>query len=146
MTNLSPDGAIFLAILAAAAIITLLYVIIQSIRNDGVAVVPDFLVFGWWDITLHRRLVLIAKKHQHDPGLIAHYKCHLAQQARDGTLTFWWRYLTDKRKRLAYEIEAYRAWLDVSPQDRYKVLWWLKHNYDAGLSGPQLEAMLDRRA
>ena len=57
--------------------------------------------------------------------------------------TFWWRYLTDKRKRLDYEIEAYRAWLDVSPQDRYKVLWWLTHNYNIGYPSWQIEAMLD---
>lgn len=139
-----PDAQIFLAILATAALCALLYIVVQAIRGKGVAVLPDWLVPGdWWDITIHRRLVLVSQKHQHDLGLIAHYKCHLAQQARDGTPTFWWRYLTDKRKRLAYEIEAYRAWLDVSPKDRFKVIWWIKHNYDTGLSEFEIEALLN---
>lgn len=142
--QLTTDGAIFLAAFAAIALCLLLYIIIQAIRGKGIAVLPDWLVPGdWWDICIHRNFVLISAKHKDDPGLMAHVRAHLAQQARDGTITFWWRYLTDKRKRLDYEIDAYRAWLDVSPKDRGKVLWWLTHNYNAGMSGPQIEAMLN---
>jgi hypothetical protein len=28
---------------------------------------------------------------------------------RDGTFKFWWRYLTDKKERLAYEVAAYKV-------------------------------------
>lgn len=139
--TLTPDGEIFLAALAIAALTLLLYTLVQAIRGKGIAVLPDWLVPGfWWDICIHRNLVLISAKHKDDPGLMAHVRVHLAQQARDGTLTFWWRYLTDKR--LDYEIEAHRAWLDVSPQDRYKVLWWLEHNYNASLPEHEIDDLL----
>lgn len=141
--TLTPDGAIFLAALAAIAICLLIYVLMQAVRGKGIAVLPGWLIPGdWWDICIHRNLVLISAKHKDDPGLMAHVSVHLAQQARDGAITFWWRYLTDKRKRLDYEIAAYRAWIDASPKDRYKVLYWLTHNYNVGLSGPQIEVML----
>lgn len=146
MTNtLTPDGLLFLSAIAAITATAITYIILQAIRGKGIAVLPDWLVPGdWWDICLHRNLVLISAKHKDDPGLMAHVRVHLAQQAQDGTITFWWRYLTDKRKRLDYETEAYRAWLDVSPQDRKKVLWWLTYNYEAGLSVYEIGTMLDR--
>lgn len=49
--TLSPDGAIFLSAIAAIAIAAVIYTIIKAMRNDGIAVVPDFFLFGVWGFT-----------------------------------------------------------------------------------------------
>jgi len=72
VNTLTTDGAIFLAAIAAAVICVLLYTILQAIRGKGIAVLPDWLVPGdWWDICIHRNLVLLSAKHKDDVGLIA---------------------------------------------------------------------------
>jgi len=145
MTNtLTQDGLLFLLVIAAITVASVIYTIIKATRNHGIAVVPDLVLFGVWGFTTSPWLVLIASSQKDNAALIAHERCHQMQMRRDGLLTFWWGYLTSKHARLAYEIEAYRVWLDIAPGDRFKVLWWLEHGYNVGLSGPQIEAMLDK--
>ncbi len=67
---------------------------------------PSFLKRG---ITLTPWLILIPRWAKGNPDYLAHERTHAKQQRRVGTLTFWWRYLTDPAYRLTAEIEAYRA-------------------------------------
>lgn len=105
--------------------------------------IPDRLLFSFDGVAWIPGIILIGKSHAGNAALIAHEQCHQAQQRRNGYLRWCWRYVTSKAWRLDYEVEAYRVWLAVSPQDRYKVLWWLTHNYDAGMSQLEIVSMLD---
>jgi hypothetical protein len=78
--------------------------------------------------------MILSSAHRHNAALIAHESCHQSQQRRDGTLTFWYRYLTNKSWRLSYEVEAYEAWLAVAPDDLYKVARVLSTKYGLDLS------------
>jgi len=60
-------------------------------------------------LTVSQRLIVLHPTHANDTALLAHERCHQAQMARVGTLTFWWRYLTDKAFRQASEVEAYQV-------------------------------------
>ena len=57
-------------------------------------------------------LIIVAKPYKNHAALIAHEQCHQAQQRKDGTFKFWWRYITSSDWRYRYELEAYRVWLD----------------------------------
>lgn len=142
--NLTPDGLLFLSAIAAIAIAAVIYTIIKAMRNDGIAVVPDFFLFGVWGFTTSPWMVLIALSQKDNAALIAHERCHQMQQRRDGLFTFWFGYLFNKTKRLNYEIEAYKVWLDIQPKDHYKVLWWLEHGYNTNLTKEQIIKLLKK--
>lgn len=65
--------------------------------GDGLTVCP-WLVLIRWEVPDGIR------KH-----LVPHELCHVAQQRADGWLRFWWRYITDQKAKLVYELEAYRV-------------------------------------
>lgn len=81
---------------------------------------PHQLLFGYWGLALTPWLMILSSAHKNNAALIAHEQCHQYQQRRDGVLTFWWRYLTDKQARQDYEVEAYRVWVQVKPDDLYR--------------------------
>ncbi len=60
-------------------------------------------------MTLAPGLILIHPRCRGDAGLLAHEQVHVRQMRRDGLLRFWWRYMTSRAHRLAYEVEAYRV-------------------------------------
>ena len=60
-------------------------------------------------LTVSQRLIVIHPKYRDDKPLLAHERTHQAQMARVGTLTFWWRYLSDKAFRQQAEVEAYKV-------------------------------------
>ena len=62
--------------------------------------------------------IRIRPKYRDDKPLLAHERCHQAQMARVGTLTFWWRYLTSKAFRQASEVEAYKVQAQYYADDR----------------------------
>ena len=130
---------------AVFAISLMLRILICIIWRNGICPLPGFMMFGFWGSAITPWLIFVANDHKDNLALIAHERCHQEQQRRDGTLTFWWRYITDKTARQDYEIEAYRVWLDVAPNDRYKVIWWLTHNYNAGLNALQITTLLDMK-
>lgn len=66
---------------------------------------PPFLKRG---ITLMPNLILIPKETRDNAPYLVHEQVHTMQQKVDGVLTFWWRYLTSKAYRQAYEVEAYK--------------------------------------
>ncbi len=103
---------------------------------------PPLLLFGYWGSAPAPWLLILSSTHSDNAALIAHEQCHQAQQRRDGTLRFWWRYLTSKPLRLAYEAEAYRVWIDVAPEDRAKVTHWLAKRYGFNITHAEAAAML----
>jgi len=60
-------------------------------------------------ITVAPWLILIPKWARGNAAYLAHEQTHATQQRVDGTLAFWWRYLTDKAFRQASEVEAYKV-------------------------------------
>lgn len=86
--------------------------------------------------------MILSSDHKNNAALIAHEKCHQSQQRRDGTFTFWWRYLTNKSWRLSYEVEAYKAWLQIAPYETYRVSSWLANDYGFNLTRQQAEELL----
>lgn len=141
--TLTPDGLMVLSVLAVAALCTLLWIFARARRHGGVAEVPSWLMFGWDGAAWSPGVIVINRDARNKPALLAHERCHQAQQRRDGLLRFWWRYLTRRQARLAYEVEAYRVWLDVSPGDRWRVLHILVNSYGFGLTTAQAEALLE---
>lgn len=65
--------------------------------GDGLTICP-WLVLIRWEMSEAQR------KH-----LIPHELVHVEQMRRDGWFRFYWRYLTDQKERLAYEVAAYKV-------------------------------------
>lgn len=105
-------------------------------------ILPDALLFGYGGSAPFPFLIILASSHKNNQALIAHEECHQQQQRRDGLLTFWWKYLTDKHVRLAYEVEAYKVWIKVTPHDIHKVVNWLINNYGLDLTHEQAYKLL----
>lgn len=103
---------------------------------------PPALLFGYWGFTPFPWLMILSSAQKDNPALIAHEQCHQAQQRRDGTLTFWWRYTTNTAWRLSYEVEAYKVWLTVNPVDEWRVVHWLASNYNLGISTKDARELL----
>lgn len=108
---------------------------------------PQFMLLGYWASAPAPWLMLVSRNHKDNAALIAHECCHQEQQRRDGTLRFWWRYLTNKQARFDYELEAYRAWCAVAPQDQGYCARVLSSKYGLGLTPMQaLVALVDARS
>ena len=103
---------------------------------------PDWLMLGWGGFAPAPWLLVLSKKHARNGGLLAHERCHQAQQRRDGWLTFMWRYATSKPHRLAYELEAYRVWLRLEPQRAHIFAAAMADKYDLGVSYIDAYALL----
>lgn len=131
---LTPDGQIVAAVLAVAALCVPLWIFAKARRNNGVAELPSGLMFGWGGAAWGQSCIVIDRDTWHKGPLIAHERCHQQQMARDGTLRFYWRYLTDKTARQQYEVEAYRAWVKHTPGDLHLCAYWLTNSYDLDVS------------
>lgn len=140
----TPDGKIVLCLLAIACLCVLLWIFRQARRNNGIAELPSFLMFGWGGAAWSPSVIVISSSAGNKPALIAHERCHQRQQLRDGWLRFYWRYLTNTQARLEYEVEAYKVWLAVSPQDRWRVIAMLINGYGFNLSRHDAEILLSR--
>lgn len=105
-------------------------------------ILPNALMFGYGGSAPFPFLMILAQSHKDNKALIAHEECHQQQQRRDGLLAFWWKYLTSKPARLAYEVEAYKVWLKVAPLDIHKVVNWLTDNYGLDLTHKQAYKLL----
>jgi len=73
--------------------------------------------------------MILSSEHKNNTPLIEHEKVHQMQQRRDGLLTFWWRYFTNREWKLAYEVEAYKRWIEVKPEDENLCARWLAFSY-----------------
>lgn len=54
-------------------------------------------------------LILIPQLAKGNAAYLSHELVHVEQQRDDGTLTFWFKYLTSKAYRQQVEVEAYKA-------------------------------------
>jgi hypothetical protein len=104
---------------------------------------PPALLFGYWGIAPLPWLIILSSAHRNHAALIAHEQCHQSQQRRDGTLRFWWRYLTSREWRQTYEVEAYKAWLNVNPANIYSVARMLATRYKLNLTLAQAVQLLE---
>jgi hypothetical protein len=57
-------------------------------------------------------LILIPKWAKGSEAYLAHEQVHAAQQRHFGVFKFWYLYITDKSKRLGFELDAYAVQLD----------------------------------
>ena len=108
-------------------------------------VLPAPFLFGYWGSAPFPWLLILSRDYKDHAALIAHERCHQSQQRRDGTLTFWWRYLTNKSHRLDYEVEAYKVWIEVAPNDRYMLAQWLSNNYGFDLTPMRALMLLESK-
>ena len=139
MTPLTPDGLLVAAVLAVAALCVPLWIFAKARRNNGVAELPSGLMFGWGGAAWGQHCIVIDRNSWHKGPLIAHERCHQQQMARDGTLRFYWRYFINTEARQDYEIEAYRVWVQVEPNDMWRCVRALTGSY--GLDITDQEAM-----
>jgi hypothetical protein len=137
-----PDAQIVLALLAVAVLATVLWIFWKARRNGGVAELPSFLMFGWGGAAWGQTCIVIDRDTWKRGALIAHERCHQRQMARDGTLTFYWRYFTSKQARQEYEVEAYRVWVQHEPGDVYLCANWLVNSYGLKIGLPAAMQLL----
>ena len=140
----TPDGQIVAAALAVAALCVPLWIFAKARRNGGVAELPSQLMFGWSGAAWGQSCIVIDRSTWSKAALIAHERCHQAQMARDGTLRFYWRYLTSKEARQQYEIEAYRAWVQVKPDDLYRCARALIGSYGLDITYQEATELLTK--
>ena len=136
---MTPDGLLVAAVLAVAALCVPLWIFAKARRNNGVAELPSGLMFGWGGAAWGQHCIVIDRSAWSKSALIAHERCHQQQMARDGTLRFYWRYFTNTEARQDYEIEAYRVWVQVEPNDMWRCVRALTGSY--GLDITDQEAM-----
>lgn len=130
----TPDGLMIAYGIGAAFAVGIFYVLLRAAGNGGIVLLPGPLMFGWWGSAPFPWLMILAYDQRNNAALIAHERCHQEQQRRDGLLTFWWRYMTSKSWRLSYEVEAYKVWLRVAPEDEWIVCRMLAGSYDFDLT------------
>jgi hypothetical protein len=108
---LTPDGLLFLQSLGVAAAIYIAWVVWQLATNNGMARVHKIFLLGWHGVCLAPWCILVYV--DCEKTIPAHERVHAQQQLALGRwfgfLKFWWLYATDKQKRLAWEVEAYRV-------------------------------------
>ncbi|MGE3348188.1 MAG: hypothetical protein AB7I35_12220 [Ramlibacter sp.] len=100
----------------------------------------------WADgFTLCQGLILLHPRVRNDAALLEHEKAHVAQMRRDGTLCFWWRYLTSAKARLDYEAQAYSVQLRYAPGSLQTFAAYLSNNYALGISQDQARAAIESK-
>lgn len=114
---LTPDGLIVLQLLGSALAAYFLWIILQLFTNNGMARVHAPVLFGWHGVCLAPWFILVYI--DCEKTIPAHERIHAKQQLELGKyfgfLKFWWIYATDKQKRLAWEVEAYKESYRLNP-------------------------------
>lgn len=143
----TPDGVVVICLVAVAILLTFLWILIKARRNNGVAEIPSMLLFGWDGAAWGPNIIVINKDYWNKKPLIAHERCHQDQQRRDGWITFYLRYFTSKEWRYKYELEAYRVWVQVEPNDLNRIINVMMNGYGFNLSyNDALEALTKQEA
>lgn len=138
----TPDGIMVMCIVAVGILLTFLWILIKARLNNGIAEIPSFLLFGWSGAAWGPNIIVIDKDYSNKRPLIAHERCHQDQQRRDGWLTFYFRYFTNKDWRYKYELEAYRVWVQVEPNDLSRIINVMLNGYGFNISyNEALEAL-----
>jgi hypothetical protein len=140
--HFTPDGLLVLSAILIAILLTLLWIFHKARTSNGIAELPSFLLFGWGGAAWSPNIIVISKDYLNKTALIAHEKHHQKQQLRDGTLTFWFKYLTSKEYRFNMELEAYKVWVQVSPKDTENVINWMINSYGFNVTRDELRILL----
>ena len=133
---------IFISILLSLIISFLVWITFKAKLNNGVVELPSYLMFGWGGAAWTPSIIVIDKNNKNKEALIAHERVHQQQQRRYGWLKFYFKYLTNKQFRFKMEVEAYKAWLEVLPNDFEKVIWWLLNSYNTSASREEIIKLL----
>ena len=141
---ITSDGLLVVAALAVTALLVLLWIFWKARANGGVAELPSFLMFGWGGAAWGQTCIVVDRDDWSKTALIAHERCHQRQMARDGTATFYWHYLTSKEARQQYEIEAYRVWVQVKPDDLYRCARALIGSYGLDITYQEATELLTK--
>ena len=144
MQTLTPDSILVLAALAIGVLCVFLWIFWKARANGGVAELPSMLMFGWGGAAWGQHTIVVDRDDWSKAALIAHERCHQRQMASDGTLRFYWRYLTSKEARQDYEIEAYRVWVQVKPDDLYRCARALVRDYGLGITYQEATELLTK--
>ena len=132
----------FIAILLSLIISFLVWITFKAKLNNGVVELPTYLMFGWGGAAWTPSIIVIDKNNKNKEALIAHERVHQEQQRKYGWLKFYFKYLTNKQFRFKMEVEAYKAWLQVLPNDFEKVIWWLLNSYNTSASREEIIKLL----
>lgn len=142
---MTSDGKTFVLFLVLLITIYFLVVLVRAKSNSGVARVPSpilwFFLFGFNGGAINTRLIVIASDAFNAEALIAHERIHQDQMRKEGVLRFWWKYATDIKWRVNYELDAYREWVRVSPQDLHLCSKYLVE-YDGSRSSQDYAELL----
>ena len=132
----------FIFILLALVSVFLVWTTLNAKLNNGIVEIPTALMFGWGGAAWTPSVIVIDKNNKSKEALIAHERVHQAQQRKYGWLKFYFKYLTNKQFRFEMEVEAYKAWLEVLPNDFEKVIWWLLNSYGISASREEITKLL----
>ena len=132
----------FISILLSLIISFLVWITFKAKLNNGVVELPTYLMFGWGGAAWTPSIIVIDKNNKNKEALIAHERVHQEQQRKYGWLKFYFKYLTNKQFRFKMEVEAYKAWLQVLPNDFEKVIWWLLNSYNTSASREEIIKLL----
>ena len=132
----------FIFILLDLVSVFLVWITLKAKLNNGVVELPTYLMFGWGGAAWTPSIIVIDKNNQNKEALIAHELVHQEQQRKYGWLKFYFKYLTNKQFRFEMEVEAYKAWLEVLPNDFEKVIWWLLNSYGISASREEITKLL----
>ena len=133
---------IFISILLSLIISFLVWITFKAKLNNGVVELPTYLMFGWGGAAWTPSIIVIDKNNKSKEALIAHERVHQEQQRKYGWFKFYFKYLTNKQFRFNMEVEAYKAWLEVLPNDFEKVIWWLLNSYNISASREEVIKLL----
>ena len=133
---------IFISILLSLIISFLVWITFKAKLNNGVVELPTYLMFGWGGAAWTPSIIVIDKNNKSKEALIAHERVHQEQQRKYGWLKFYFKYLTNKQFRFEMEVSAYKAWLQVLPNDFEKVIWWLLNSYNISASREEIIKLL----
>ena len=133
---------IFISILLSLIISFLVWITFKAKLNNGVVELPTYLMFGWGGAAWTPAIIVIDKNNKNKEALIAHERVHQEQQRKYGWFKFYFKYLTNKQFRFEMEVEAYKAWLEVLPNDFEKVIWWLLNSYNISASREEIIKLL----
>ena len=136
------DYFIFISILLSLIISFLVWITFKAKLNNGVVELPTYLLFGWGGAAWTPSIIVIDKNNKNKEALIAHERVHQEQQRKYGWFKFYFKYLTNKKFRFEMEVEAYKAWLQVLPNDLEKVIWWLLNSYNISASREEIIKLL----
>ena len=132
----------FLFFLGIGVSILISHTLYCIIFKEGICPLPSPLLFGYWGSAPLPFLLYVAIDYRDHKALIAHERTHQSQQRRDGVITFWYKYITNKQARQDYEVEAYRVWVQVAPKDLDRCVWYLTKSYNFNLTDTQARELL----